>query len=168
MFAAAVFAAGRTSASVMPADSGGRPRGEVVNVTDFGAVPDDGRDDTRALRRAAEYCRTHPGTTLVMPAGVYRLRDAEAERLEEEVLAGKMGANPEEVIFKPYYPYVKGLDFTGAEDVTVEARGAVLMCEGWMEPLSPLTTLTIKVLQVRHPKRNPFLGSFGCFPFIPR
>ena len=62
-----------------------------------------------------------------MPAGVYRLRDAEAERLEEEVLAGKMGANPEEVIFKPYYPYVKGLDFTGAEDVTVEARGAVLM-----------------------------------------
>lgn len=36
------------------------------------------------------------------------------------------------------------------------------------EPLSPLTTLTIKVLQVRHPKRNPFLGSFGCFPFIPR
>ena len=136
MFAAAVFAAGRMSAAVLPADSGGRPRGEVVNVTDFGAVPDDGRDDTRALRRAAEYCRTHPGTTLVMPAGVYRLRDAEAERLEEEVLAGKMGANPEEVIFKPYYPYVKGLDFTGAEDVTVEARGAVLMCEGWMEPVS--------------------------------
>ena len=136
MFAAAVFAAGRMSASVMPADGGGRPRGEVVNVTDFGAVPDDGRDDTRALRRAAEYCRTHPGTTLVMPAGVYHLRDAEAERLEEEVLAGKMGANPEEVIFKPYYPYVKGLDFTGAEDVTVEARGAVLMCEGWMEPVS--------------------------------
>lgn len=33
------------------------------------------------------------------------------------------------------------------------------------EPLSPLTTLTIKVLQVRHPKRNPFLGPFGCFPF---
>ena len=83
MFAAAVFAAGSMSASVMPADKGGRSRGQVVSVTDFGAVPDDGRDDTRALRRAAEYCRTHPGTTLVMPAGVYRLRDAEAERLDK-------------------------------------------------------------------------------------
>lgn len=35
----------------------------------------------------------------------------------------------------------------------------------FLQPIPPLTTLTIKVLQVRHPKRNPFLGPFGCFPF---
>ena len=56
--------------------------GRTISVVDFGAKPDDGKDDTKALRRAAEYCRENAGTTLVMPAGEYRLRDAEAERLE--------------------------------------------------------------------------------------
>ena len=92
-----------------------------------------------------------------MPQGEYRLRDAEAERLEYEVLAGKMGQNPESTIFTPYYPYAKGLDFTGAEGVTVEAYGATLMCEGWMEPLSLVETksLTIKGLAIDY-KRKPF------------
>lgn len=35
------------------------------------------------------------------------------------------------------------------------------------EPVSPLTTLTIKVLQVRHPKRNPFLRPFWVLSFYP-
>lgn len=109
---------------------------EEISVTRFGARPDDGRDDTEALRKAAEYCRTHPGTTLVIPKGVYCLKDKEAEKLEQEVMSGKMGPNPESVIFTPYYPYVRGLDFEGSEDVTVRADGAVLMCEGWMEPVS--------------------------------
>jgi len=109
---------------------------EEISVTRFGARPDDGRDDTEALRKAAEYCRTHPGTTLVIPKGVYRLKDKEAEKLEQEVMSGKMGPNPESVIFTPYYPYVRGLDFEGSENVTVRADGAVLMCEGWMEPVS--------------------------------
>ena len=52
-----------------------------VSVLRFGAKPDDGKDDTEALRKAAEYCRTHPGTTLVIPKGIYRLKDKEAERL---------------------------------------------------------------------------------------
>ena len=51
---------------------------EEISVTRFGARPDDGRDDTEALRKAAEYCRTHPGTTLVIPKGVYCLKDKEA------------------------------------------------------------------------------------------
>ena len=33
-------------------------------------------------------------------------------------------------------------------------------------PLSPLTTLIIKVLQVRHPKRNPFLRPFWVLSFL--
>ena len=112
----------------------------VVTARQFGAVPDDSKDDTKALRKAAEYCRTHPGTTLVIEPGVYRLRDSKAEQLESEVMAGKMGRNPEQVIFTPYYPYVSGLDFSGAEDTRVMARGAILMCEGWMEPLSIVRT----------------------------
>ena len=128
-----------------------------ISVLDFGAKPDDGKDDTNALRKAAQYCREHKNVTLYMPQGEYRLRDAEAERLESEVLAGKMGQNPESTIFTPYYPYVKGLDFTGAEGVTIEAYGATLMCEGWMEPLSLIETksLTVKGLAIDY-KRKPF------------
>lgn len=158
LLAAAVAAAGAVTAAAAPQAGGPTGSGgKVVTAADFGAVPDDGRDDTRALRRAAEYCRTNPGTTLVIGAGEYRLRDAEAERLEREVLAGEMGANPEGVIFKPYYPYVKGLDFTGAEDVTVEAEGAVLMCEGWMEPVSVIDcrNFTLRGLTIDY-RRKPY------------
>ena len=44
-----------------------------VSVLEFGAKPDDGRDDTRALRKAAEYCRRHPGTTLTVPVSYTHL-----------------------------------------------------------------------------------------------
>ncbi len=135
----------------------------VISVLDFGAKPDDGKDDTRALRRAAEYCRQNAGTTLVMPAGVYRLRDAEAERLEQEVMSGKMGQNPEGTIFKPYYPYVRGLDFEGSVSTTIEARGAILMCEGWMEPLSIVGSqdFTVRGLTIDY-KRKPFSEGRVC------
>lgn len=135
----------------------------VISVLDFGAKPDDGKDDTRALRRAAEYCRQNAGTTLFMPAGVYRLRDAEAERLEQEVMSGKMGQNPEATIFKPYYPYVRGLDFEGSVSTTIEARGAILMCEGWMEPLSIVgsTDFTVRGLTIDY-KRKPFSEGRVC------
>ena len=136
---------------------------KTISVVDFGAKPDDGKDDTRALRRAAEYCRTNAGTTLVMPAGVYRLRDAEAERLEQEVMSGKMGQNPEATIFKPYYPYVRGLDFEGSVSTTIEARGAILMCEGWMEPLSIVGSqdFTVRGLTIDY-KRKPFSEGRVC------
>lgn len=138
-------------------------KGQTISVVDFGAKPDDGKDDTRALRRAAEYCRENAGTTLYMPAGVYRLRDAEAERLEQEVMSGKMGQNPERTIFKPYYPYVRGLDFEGSVSTTIDARGAVLMCEGWMEPLSIAGSqdFTVRGLTIDY-KRKPFSEGRVC------
>ena len=132
-------------------------RADTVFLLRFGAVPDDGKDDTRALRSAAEYCRTHPGTTLIIPPGIYRLRDAKAEQLENEVLEGKMGGNPEKVIFTPYYPYVRGLDFEGADSITIEGSGATLLCEGWMEPLSIVgcRNFTVRGLTIDY-KRKPF------------
>lgn len=132
-------------------------RADTVSLLRFGAVPDDGKDDTRALRSAAEYCRKHPGTTLIIPPGIYRLRDAKAEQLENEVLEGKMGDNPEKVIFTPYYPYVRGLDFEGADSITIEGSGATLLCEGWMEPLSIVgcRNFTVRGLTIDY-KRKPF------------
>ena len=110
--------------------------GKTVSITRFGAKPDDGKDDTKALRKATKYCREHPGTTLLIPAGIYQITDPEAKQLEEDVLAGKYGSDPEKKMFVPYFPYVKGLDFSGCTDVTVKATGATLLCDGWMEPVS--------------------------------
>ena len=146
---------------------------EVITVIDFGATPDDGNDDTKALRSAAEYCRTHPGTTLKIPAGVYKLCDSKAEKLEEEVLSGKLGPNPEKAIFTPYFPYVRGLDFDGATDVTIEAYGATIMCEGWMEPLSIVNcrNFIVRGLTIDY-KRKPFsegvVESIGDNSFVVR
>ena len=98
------------------------PAGKTVSAARFGAKPDDGKDDTKALRKAARYCRQHPGTTLLIPAGVYQITDPEAQQLEEDVLAGKLGSDPEKKMFTPYFPYVKGLDFEGCKGVTVKAQ----------------------------------------------
>ena len=122
--------------------SAGRPAplptspAKTVSAAKFGARPDDGKDDTKALRKAAQYCREHPGTTLLIPPGVYQITDPAARQLEEDVLAGKLGGDPEKKMFVPYFPYVKGLDFAGSENVTVKAAGALLLCDGWMEPVS--------------------------------
>jgi hypothetical protein len=99
-------------------------------------VPNDGRNDAAALRAAIEACRHRRDVTLVFPPGRYDLRDDDAVRLMDEVMSGAFGINPEPTIFRPYFPYVRGLDFTGIEDLTVEATGAELICDGWMEPLS--------------------------------
>lgn len=140
----------------MPLPSHAADTTRVVTARQFGAIPDDGRDDTKALRAAAEYCRRHPGTTLVIAPGTYRLRDAQAERLESDVMAGKMGNDPEKKIFTPYYPYARGLDFDGAVSTHVMARGATLMCEGWMEPVSIVNTrdFTLEGLTIDY-RRKP-------------
>lgn len=121
-------------------------------VIDFGAIPDDGQDDTDALRAAAQYCRQHPGTTLVFAPGTYILRDKEALRVQHEAMSGAYGQDPEKRMFLPYHQYVSGLDFTGAQDITVEAAGATLMCDGWMEviTLSQTRHFTLSGLTIDH------------------
>lgn len=109
-----------------------------VSVGKFGAYPDDGRPDTEALRRAAAYCRQHPQTTLVFPAGTYELSDSVAIDIERRAISGAMGRGLEvqRVLFQPQKPYVTGLDFTGCENLVIEAKGARLVVEGWMQVLS--------------------------------
>lgn len=128
-----------------------------IDAAQFGAIPDDGKNDITALRKAAKYCRENPGTTLVIKPGVYIMADKEAIKLENDACSGKFGLNVEATVFKPYYPYVKGLDFTGATDVTVIADGVTLLCEGWMEPISIIGThnFTLRGLTIDY-LRKPF------------
>ncbi|MHC4717982.1 MAG: right-handed parallel beta-helix repeat-containing protein [Planctomycetota bacterium] len=44
---------------------------EVISATDFGAVPDDGADDTAAVRKAVRRCVRTPGAVLTFPKGRY-------------------------------------------------------------------------------------------------
>ena len=110
----------------------------TMSVEKFGARPDDGRSDTEALRKAAAYCRKHPQTTLVFPAGTYELSDNAAIDIERRAISGALGRGLEVQweLFQPQKPYVTGLDFTGCEGLTIEAKGARLVVEGWMQVLS--------------------------------
>jgi hypothetical protein len=42
---------------------------KTVNIIDFGAIPDDGTDDTRAVQEAIEKLQNFGGGTLVFPEG---------------------------------------------------------------------------------------------------
>ena len=110
----------------------------TISVRKFGARPDDGKSDTEALRRAAAYCRQHPGTTLLFASGTYQLDDPTAIDIERQAISGALGRglDVQRKLFQPQKPYVKGLDFTGCENLTIEARGTRLMVEGWMQVLS--------------------------------
>ena len=135
-----------------------RSNGTTVSVKDFGAIPDDGLNDADALRKAAEYCREHAGTTLVFPAGVYDFSDPEAARIEREAIDGTygFGLQVQRYLFIPTKPYVTGLDFTGAKDLTIEGYGAKLRIEGWMEVFAFIRckNVTVKGLQLDYKRHN--------------
>lgn len=133
------------------------PSERIINAKDFGAQPNDGKDDTKALRKAVEFCRTRSGITLLIPPGVYLLRDESAIELEKSAMEGRFGNNPEKIIFTPYYPYVKGLNFEGSKNLTIIADGVTLLCEGWMEPISLIncTNVTIRGISLDY-VRKPF------------
>ncbi|MBQ9286762.1 MAG: hypothetical protein IJ209_10875 [Bacteroidaceae bacterium] len=111
---------------------------ERIDVSSFGAVPDDNLDDTPALRAAAAYCRTHPGTTLTFAPGVYDLQDSLALDIERRAISGDLGRGIEVQwqLFNPLRPFAVGLDFTGAQRLVIEAEGATLRIGGWMQVLS--------------------------------
>ena len=60
----------------------------VVEVTRFGAIPNDGRDDTHGRRRAIEACRQSPGSNLLFPRGRYDFAEGQnpaAPRVEHGI-----------------------------------------------------------------------------------
>ena len=107
-----------------------------INAADFGVIPNDGIDDQEALQNAINQCKSKKATTLFIPPGVYDIIDEDAITLMNDIMDWKYGKNPQDIIFTPYFPYAKGLDFNGLKNVYVKAIGASLLCSGWMEPVS--------------------------------
>lgn len=128
-----------------------------VSVTAFGAKPDDGRNDAAALRAAAAYCRQHPGTTLIFPAGIYDFADSVAIDIERRAISGDYGRGIEVQwkLFQPQRAFVTGLDFTGCSNLRIKAKGAVLRVAGWMQVLSFIQCRDIRISGLTITYRRP-------------
>ena len=107
-----------------------------VSVLDFDARPNDGRNDAEGLRRAMKFCRENPGTTLVLPDGIYDFRDDAAVKIMNLAMTGKYGNNPEAVMMSRDFPHVLALDLSGARNITIQARNASLIFDGWYQPIT--------------------------------
>lgn len=128
-----------------------------INLSSFGAIPDDGIDDSDAIRAAIKFCRETPGTTLYISAGIYNFRDEEAIKIEYEAISGQYGEDVQGHLFKVDAPYVKALDLSGSQNITIEAEGATLLLEGWYETISIVGAhnIIVKGLAIAH-KRPPY------------
>jgi polygalacturonase len=119
------LAASTTSAPVpapapAPAPQAGihTPTGPTLSVVDFGAVPDDGRDDQAAIQNAIDAAA--PGTTVVFPAGTYHHSALLQVRAERVTLwgygASVIGTNREK------HAIVLWGDYTSVVGLTVSAN----------------------------------------------
>ncbi|MHB1457022.1 MAG: right-handed parallel beta-helix repeat-containing protein [Armatimonadota bacterium] len=84
-------------------DEGEKPM--IIDVTKFGAVPNDGKNDTPAVQKAILECAKNPGATLVFPKGRYDLH-----------------ADPKGPGFMFSLNGIKGL--------TVDGQGSEFICHG--------------------------------------
>ncbi len=97
----------------------------VWQVADFGAVPDDGQDDTVAFHRAAEALMKSPGAILELDAGTYRLGVENSPQpgavtfrdLDRVTIRGR-GANATRLLITS--PRHGGLHFISCRDTRVE------------------------------------------------
>ncbi len=128
----------------------------ILNLTDFGAVADDGLDDSQAFAVAMDACRENPGVTLFIAPGVYNYRNERALQFEYEAISGQYGEDVQGHFFKPDAEYVIALNMDGFQDVTIKAHGATLIQEGWYETIhiTNAANLTIQGLKLTH-KRPP-------------
>lgn len=98
----------------------------VIDVTDFGAVPDDGKDDTAAVRQAIDACAGKPNIRFIFKPGTYHFTSP-ADRPDRRKF--------------------RFIDLTGLE---VDGQGATLLFADKANPFSFMRCpdLTIKNLTV--------------------
>ena len=112
-----------------------------VQVTDFGAKPNDGADDTAGIQAAIDNARQTPGSVLLFPKGQYDLKSKQAladwDRMITAAKPGKerwRGAPP---LGLEGWPADKHsvLKLTGIHDLVVNGSGSTLMIHGLCQPI---------------------------------
>lgn len=121
-----------------------------ISVAKFGAIANDTINDREAIQQAVSYSKTHNVKKLIIPAGKYIISDEKAIQLMHDIMNGKMGRNPQDIVYTPYYSYTKGIHFSGIKNLEIDATGATFSVRGWMEPVSieNCKHLTIKGLSI--------------------
>ena len=124
----------------------------TINLSCF-----EGKTTIERFSKAAEWLRAHPGATLVMEPGVYEISTPLARQTMNEALSGAYGENPQDVMFTPDFAYSTGFLLEGMENITLSAYGALLMVDGFMEPVTIRNSrnITVEGQTIDH-KRKPF------------
>ena len=123
---------------------------KTIRLSDF-------KNAENPWRAAEEALRVSPGATFVIEPGVYEIGTPLSRKTMENVLFGAYGDNPEREMFRPDFPYDTGVRLDDMRDITVEAEGATLLIDGFMEPLSIRRSqnITLRGLTIDH-KRKPY------------
>ncbi len=95
---------------------------EEINVADFGAVADDGKDDARAIKAALKACEKQATSTLIFPKGQY---DFFPTFMEERYC---FISNNDEGLKRIAFPMV------GIENLTIDGQGSEFMFHGFINP----------------------------------
>ena len=128
---------------------------QQLSVAKFGAIPNDTINDREAIQKAVDYCKNHRVKELLIPPGQYIISEQKAIQLANDIMDGKFGSKPQDVVYTPYYPYTKGIHFYKQRNLTVQASGALFIVYGWMEPVSieNSSNITINGLTVDYATR---------------
>ena len=123
-----------------------------LNLSDF-----PGADDRERFAAALAETKKHPGATLLVPPGVYHITTDLARQTMNNAISGRYGDNPEDAMFSPDFPFSVGISLSGHEGTTLQAYGARLMVEGFMEVLSldHCRGVTVRGLTIDH-VRKPY------------
>lgn len=97
-------------------------QGGVVEVSSFGAVPDDGKDDTRALKKALKACKETGATQLVFTPGQYDFHPDFAE--EKYCFVSNNDEGLKRITFS----------LEGFKNLTIDGKGAAFMFHGFVNP----------------------------------
>jgi len=120
----------------------------VVHVSDFGAKPDDGKDDTPAIRAALHKIQTIKGkASLSFAAGTYDFYTASATDASYPVTA-----------VHKQWDFVTPFHLNGLENLTIDGGGSTFVMHGRMTPFVLNACKNIKVmrLSIEHERPSVF------------
>ncbi|TWU28370.1 alpha-1,3-galactosidase-related protein [Bythopirellula polymerisocia] len=95
---------------------------EELNIVDFGARPDDGSDDTRAVRKAIQACQAQGAKRLVLPKGRYDFYPEFATEMYFFI------SNNDEGLKRVAFPLVE------MRDLVIDGQGSECCFHGFINP----------------------------------
>jgi hypothetical protein len=120
----------------------------VINVSDFGAVPDDGKDDTPALRAALDEIRKiNKKTVLCFTGGKYDFFASSASKVNYPVTG-----------IHHQWDFVTPFHLNGLEDLTIDGGESTFLMHGRMTPfvLNDCKNIRITRLSIEHERPSVF------------